>query len=311
MYDVEFYVLGLLRFDKENVGKSVILSKGQLNQIQKYLGEKIGRTSEERDLWQVWSLPGESECIKKIKGILSKHKVSSNDIQCELGYYHHRVIFKLHLRLPKDRSLAVLREIRDNLHCPVRELLNEALLNKKIESDGEKPECLISYIYTYPLTIVYNGAKLVKETRGDRTFCPCTTTFFFEIPEVKYHILLRSHFVRISIPGTIVYADKKLDNSIFWELINGIYYAALYSKKLQDIENLKSAQKDETLNELNERILRELSSYLIEGIVALEKQEIGNRLAWIALIVSVMSILLSTIPNIIPFIFKIIELIIN
>ncbi|MEM0358289.1 MAG: hypothetical protein QXL77_07985 [Candidatus Bathyarchaeia archaeon] len=65
------------------------------------------------------------------------------------------------------------------------------------------------------------------------------------------------------------------------------------------------------MNELNERILRELSSYLIEGIVALEKQEIGNRLAWIALIVSVMSILLSTIPNIIPFIFKIIELIIN
>ncbi|MEM3178465.1 MAG: hypothetical protein QXW81_00840, partial [Archaeoglobaceae archaeon] len=257
----------------------------------------------ECDPWLVWSLS--NGIVKEISEVL---KIQHNGIQCELGYYHHRIIFKikifkLHLQ---DGEFKVLREIRDNLHRTVRELLNKALVNKEIKSDGKNPKYRISYVYTYPLIIIYDGVKLIKEKRKDRIFSISTTTFFFKIPEVKYRILLRSHFIRISIPCTIVYADKELSNSIFWEVVNGIYYAALYSKKLQDLKSQISTQGDDALNKLDEGILRELSSYLNKGVVTLEIQEAENRVAWIALIISVMSILVSTI---IPFISKIIGLI--
>jgi len=303
MFDVEFYVLGLLRFDKEGIGESVVLSERQLGQIKEYLKGKMGEDPKECDPWLVWSLS--NGIVKEISEVL---KIQHKRVQCELGYYHHRIIFKikifkLHLQ---DGEFKVLREIRDNLHRTVRKLLNEALVNKKIESDGKNPEFLISYVYTYPLIIIYDGVKLIKEKRKDRIFSISTTTFFFKIPEVKYRILVRSHFIRISIPCTIVYADKELSTSIFWEVVNGIYYAALYSKKLQDLKSQISTRMDDALNELNEGILRELNSYLNEGIVALEMQEAENRIAWIALIISVMSILVSTI---IPLISNIIGLI--
>lgn len=297
MFDVEFYVLGLLRFDKEGIGESVVLSERQLGQIKEYLKGKMGEDPKECDPWLVWSLS--NGIVKEISEVL---KIQHKRVQCELGYYHHRIIFKikifkLHLQ---DGEFKVLREIRDNLHRTVRELLNKALVNKEIKSDGKNPKYRISYVYTYPLIIIYDGVKLIKEKRKDRIFSISTTTFFFKIPEVKYSILLRSHFIRISIPCTIVYADKGLSDLIFWDVVNGIYYAVLYSKKLQDLKSQIST------NELNEGILRELSSYLNEGIVAFEMQEAKNRIAWIALIISIMSILVSTI---ISFISKIIGLI--
>jgi len=72
------------------------------------------------------------------------------------------------------------------------------------------------------------------------------------VPEVKWLIWLRLHYVRISIPGTIVYAGKEIGDSLFWEFINGIYYAVLYSKKLHDIENRISGS-GEKMNQVNEK----------------------------------------------------------
>jgi hypothetical protein len=94
---------------------------------------------------------------------------------------------------------------------------------------------------------------------------------------------------------------KKIGDSVFWELINGIYYAVLYSKKLQDIKTNPN-RSDEEMNEVNENILRKLSSYLLEGIVTLEKQETGNRIAYFALILSIGSIFLSMLSIILRFI---------
>ncbi|MEM1573759.1 MAG: hypothetical protein QXY96_04660 [Candidatus Methanomethylicaceae archaeon] len=311
MFDVEFYVLGLLRFDKENE-ESVVLSDEQLKLIKDCLSTKIGGKLEERDPWLVFKLSNTTDLGKKIQDILSGQEIQEKQIQlCELGYYHHRIIFKLHLSLSKEYLLKdkfkILREIREKLHQTIRKFLkdvfnsvNENIINK---SHGINLNPKMLYIYTYPLIIIYDGVKLVKEVQKDRIFDISTTTFFFKIPEVKYRILLRSHFVRISIPGMIVYADKEIDNLIFWELVNGIYYAALYSKKLQDITSQKSIQWDEKFNKLNESILCKLSSYLNEGIVALEMQEVGNRIAWIALIISMASILVLTV---ISFISKII-----
>lgn len=307
-YDVEFYVLGLLRFAQENVGKTVVLEDEQINQIAEYF---TGKTNEKNEYypWRYLNVSaGKSEFAKKIMGeieeILKEYGSGVSYNQCELGYYHHRIIFKLKLKLHlcslKDGLFETIRKIRGSLHKAVREHLKEALVRCPFQ---------ISYIYTYPLIVIYNGAEFIRKRQKDGVFSIPTTTFFIEIPEaikikeiievIVHRTLLRSHFVRISIPSTIVYADKKLGNSIFWELVNGVYYAALYSKKLQDIGKPKSAQDSKALNELNEEILRKFSSYLIEGIVDLEKKEAGNRIAYAALFLSLISIFISIIIKII------------
>jgi len=66
MFDVEFYVLGLLRFDKENE-ESVVLSDEQLKLIKDCLSTKIGGKLEERDPWLVFKLSNTTDLGKKFR----------------------------------------------------------------------------------------------------------------------------------------------------------------------------------------------------------------------------------------------------
>ena len=309
MNKVEFYILGLLRFDKESVAKgirSVVLSENQLGQVRRFFNDAFKRINpKERDPWHVWNL-SKTEIAKELKETLQKSGIKIYNFICEFGYYHHRIIFKIKFDTCfTNQKFEIIRKARDDLHRKVRELLKKILMNQKIKQDWIFPEVEISYIYTYPLIIIYNGAKAI-ENQKDRTFSIATTTFFFEVPEVKWGVWLCSHYVRISIPGTIVYASKNIGDSIFWELINGIYYAVLYSKKLQDVKiNISGSisGSDEEMNQVDENILRELSSYLLEGIVTVEKQEASVRIASCAIILSLTSIISSLIPHIQHFLY--------
>jgi len=314
MYSVDFYVLGLLSFDQESERKSVILSKDQLEEIEELLNKEFKGEPKYRDPWWVWDLrkggvAGEIEDIlrkvrEELKVSEQRDKGFDDDIWCKLGYYHHRVIFQIHFRLRAEKGevLTIIRDVRGKLHQIVRAHLKKALLkrcspsnaNEPGESKAKSSELQISYIYTYPFIIIYDGAKLVKKSK-DRTFSVPTTTFFFEIPEGKWRgFWFRSHYARISIPSAVLYASKKVGNSLFWSLVNSIYYAALYPKKLRDLKEAStSARNYEKSNELDEEILLTLSSHILKNVVELERQKIHGGIAWLALLIALASILIS------------------
>jgi hypothetical protein len=288
MAKVEFYVLGLLEFDRE----TVVLSEKQLSQICECFNKRFGNP-EKRDPYYVWSLKKYLKILKQIKTD-AKFKV----LQCEMGYYHHRVIFRLILDAGEIEAFELIRAIREPMHQEVRTLLNETL-PKKIEKDSEYPATQIFYAYTYPLVIIQNGRKII-EKQEDTLFSIPTTTFFLEVPETSL-ITLRTHYVRVSIPSVIVYSDKKLGDSVFRELVNGIYYAALYMKKMQHKEIFKNKRDNDDLNRLDENILRELSSYLLSGVVVNERQKIDTRTKTTALAFSAVAIVISAITILLKF----------
>lgn len=74
---MEFYILGLLRFYKENVGESVVLSENQLDYVKKEIESKIQSMrikTEYRDPWHVWSLKCD-EIFKQLRKSLENLKV--------------------------------------------------------------------------------------------------------------------------------------------------------------------------------------------------------------------------------------------
>lgn len=290
MTRVEFYILGLLEFDRE----AVVLSDRQLCQICECFTKRFGKF-EKREPYYVWSLEKYFEkTLKQIK-TGAKFKI----LQCEIGYYHHRVIFRLILDAEQFEAFGLIRAIREPLHQYVRTLLNETL-PKKIERDCKRPAAQIFYVYTYPLVIIQNGRIIIKKQIKDTLFSIPTTTFFLEIPETSL-ITLRTHYIRISIPSVMVYSDKKLGDSVFRELVNGIYYAALYTKKMQHKGVFKN-RNDDDLNELNEGVLCELSSYMLNGVVVNERHKIDTRTKTTALAFSAAAIIISVIAVLLKYI---------
>jgi len=76
MNKVEFYILGLLRFDKESATKglrSVILSENQLNHVKSFFDveEFKGSSQEVRDPWHVWNLY-DTKIAKELKETLQQ-----------------------------------------------------------------------------------------------------------------------------------------------------------------------------------------------------------------------------------------------
>lgn len=290
MVRVEFYILGLLKFDREEV----VFSDEQLNQVCDCFKVKFGNPKKFGP-WRVWFLDNKSVKRMFLKDI--KSDVKFKIFECKLGYYHHRIILHLAMDVEKIGSLQLVRKIREPLHSNVRILFNK-LLPKKIEKDkkppkGEYPAVKILYVYTYPLIIIHDGRKILEELIKDTTFSTPTTTFFLEIPERSSIVTLRTHFMRISIPSVIVFCDKKLGSSVFWDLTNGIYYSCLYEKKMQDARvNFKNKRNDRTLFKLNERLLRRLSSYLLSHVAAVERQKVATRLTNTALVISTVAIVM-------------------
>ena len=292
MVKIEFYILGLLKFDSEEI----VFSDKQLNQVRKCFNKRFGNP-EKRDPYHVWFLE------KYFKKILAQIKtdVKFKIIRCELGYYHHRAMFRLDLDVEEIQAFEFIRAIRNPLHLEVRKILNETL-PEKIEADGEHSATQILYAYTYPFVIIQDGRKIIKKQLKDAAFSISTTTFFLEIPETSL-IRLRTHYVRVSIPSVIVFSDKQLGDSVFRELVNSIYYAALYAKKLQHVGvGFKIKRDDENLNKMDEGILRGLNSYLLQGVVINERQKIDTRTKTTALAISVAAILISVITALLMFV---------
>jgi len=168
------------------------------------------------------------------------------------------------VRKEEDRFL-VLREARkelkqtaDNMiNLFVKKQINELIISESVRKEGE-----IKFIYTYPLIIVKSGTN----EHEPMPFSEETTSLCFEINEPAWWPPSgRKHLMRISIPSTILYAQKEVGGDLHRDIINAIYQHCLYEKKAKD-ENKKLIDwKDGPFdNQLDETILVKLWTHILD-----------------------------------------------
>jgi hypothetical protein len=324
-YRANIYILGLIEFDREEV----VLKRDQLNQIEKRICEIVsdleGEKKDEKKYlpYRVWSLPesvifdkntkfintnmlnartdnerdsrSKNENPKKQSNVSMEHEESSicQDkpiiVQVNLGYYHHRIILSISAEFTKN-SFENLREMRDIFHKFFRDNIVNGLLSLRIaRCEGTGPECTIVFIYSYPFFVVENGDEFMEHGHNyaDTIYSDATTAFLFKIPESS--IIPKNHFVRVSIPFTLLYSSGDVEKDLFWNIINAIYFGGLYKKKSQD----RKKGTNERINEFNELILVDLSRLMLENISQVQFSVINMKMGWIAIFFALVAIVIS------------------
>ena len=246
---IDIYVLCLLKFKDDKI----VFTDEELFKIKNRLEKSIGNLCESRrrlsNGFEVYKLNPEN-----FKNLLHNEvKIDS----AELGYYHHRIITYFVLNLNPEPGFRLIREIRSKLNLYVDDIINDIkngvntlVITNDIRKDGE-----IQFFYTYPLITLMNNVERVEAF----PFSEEVTTLCFDVvEEYWYGLRHRRHTMRISIPSTIIYAEKKVSNKLLRDVINSIYHYCLYKKKLQDVkDNIQ-------MNVLDENRLIDLWEHLLE-----------------------------------------------
>jgi len=221
----KMFVLGLPKFKDDNI----VFSRDELESMNGAIGECLQKLklcsgeSKRRGGYYVYSLDPKKLCIDKS----SNFKVDL----VELGYYHHRAIVNFSLDLKDD--FYTLREVRKELKKLADDIINlfvKERIKKLVRSGKVRKRGKIEFFYTYPLIIV---EKCMGE---DETtpFSEQTTTLCFEIFEPSWWgFSAKRHVIRISVPSTILYHQKEIDESLLRDVINGIYHHFLYERLSQ------------------------------------------------------------------------------
>jgi hypothetical protein len=300
-YAVNVYILSLIEFDKEEIA----LNRKQLEKIEGELDRIIsGLDGKKNDFgsyspYIVWSLP--SSIIKfNIKPSPPKVKY------IEIGYYHHRIIFNISYEFIYSENIIDLfqyiRASRDELHKFFRDNVLEVLKSFYVEECGNLgQDCTILFIYSYPLFVIEYGDKLISsgKTYEDTIYSDATTAFFFKIPESQF--MLKNHFIRVSIPFTILYCSGRLGKEFFWNIINAIYFGGLYKRKEKDRNSNKEKKRylKKWKNEFDEEILVYLSTLMLGNISQTQFSVIGMKANLITIIIAIIAIFISIITIII------------
>jgi hypothetical protein len=283
-YEVNAYILGLLEFDREDA----VLNREQLLQIEHKIDqivENIGGTADPKKAYspyKVWAVP-------KYRIEHDMNDDSPAIKHAQLGYYHHRIIFNVSMRIA-DKSFEDLRVIRDALHNFLRKEIIEYLTSFHINKCNEYGlDFTIKFVYTYPFIVIEGGAGFIAYGRdyADTIFSDATTSFFFKIPESP--IIPKNHYVRVSIPCTFLYSSGHPGRGFFCNMINAIYLGGLYEKKRKDRE-------DQTWkNEFDEEILRNLTRLMLEHVAEVQFSVTDMKLSLLAIILAIIALFITSI----------------
>ncbi|MEQ9715167.1 MAG: hypothetical protein ACTSSP_12250 [Candidatus Asgardarchaeia archaeon] len=293
---IDYYILSLLRFKDDKI----VFTKAELESFRKEIVASINKDGlliEEpimQDSYYVITLDP-----SKVFDVLSEYDNLSKYILLDsltIGYYHHRVIISLSLRIEYSQARKGIRQIRGILFSMGNHLIEKYIVNSNkllVKSKNFNPNGEIIFFYSYPLIIIHDGKKLINDSY--LPFSVETETLFFDLVETKFFRAVgKVHGVRISIPSTIIYADGVPSKKLIRDIINGIYQHCLYVKKLQDKESNMFE------NKLNERILTDLWHHMEEtmggrtiDVHMMKLTHITYFLAVIATVISIISIILT------------------
>jgi hypothetical protein len=222
----EILLLYLLWFNDERV----VFEENELKTIEKIIEESMGpyidgNEENKEGTWRIYKL--KEKFIQEMIKNESPRSFTTKSV--EMGYYHHRIIFKIILDFKGNfRDLrGKIDELKENCDKKVTEIgekISSAVLEHEIRPGGE----VVGYS-SYPLVI------WKEKPAGKVPFSEDTTSMSFDIFEVAWPWKLnwrpwRWHTVRISIPRMIVYTGG-LSDKLERDIINAIYEHCLYKIK--------------------------------------------------------------------------------
>lgn len=312
--NLEAFVFGFIYF-KEDTEKTISLTDDQELKIRQEFENRLSTVNNQPIKWNTVSVAEDKDDayhkIRLKKDDESRFKkflgedISDIIEEVQFGYYHHRAIFKFVFR-----SQSNFKQVR-NSRSKIHELIRERCFDKFNEYTIPNTDITIRYIYSYTLFIVPNGQNLLnkeikalKKAQYDPMFSIRTTAFGFPISgnKVVDSILGISHYVRISVPGTIVYLKgKRLDPVLLSYIIDGIYYGGLYKKIQMDRDKeLKNGVKLDPQNEWPQDLMIETYKVLKDTVSVQALSYVSSTTDRLALIVAIAAIvipLVSLIPN--------------
>ena len=334
----EVFVLGLHNFSDDRVVYESQELKSIKKEVSTYLKEKelLKNEWEASGGWHVYRLDPKRLYTVKPEGSNEPYIRKSSSFKIysiELGYYHHRVIVHFVLKLRTKRSsykrtenarnrFLALREVRKELTNGADKIIGDCIkerVNTLVDSGNVREEGRIEITYTYPLIKVKGTAEKYEPL----PFSEETTSLCFDVVEPCWWPPSgRKHLMRISIPSTILYIEKKLGRSLLRDIINAIYQHCLYEKKGKDnkkldekklrIENptkndIKKLMEEIFENRLDEDILVKLWTHILDTMggenVEVRIARITNMtrlIAFLAFFVSAITLTLKILEKIQP-----------
>ncbi|WP_284036504.1 hypothetical protein [Neobacillus sp. 114] len=236
----EVYILGLFTFQGEE-DENIVFSNEQLNIINTNIENQLGiKRVSQPSKWVNYPLNKKElmECL---------HTSACTITAAEMGYYHHRVIFRFILE--GENLHPELRNIRQNLKSYSKEIIQKAII---------QPNRDLKFIDfdIYPLFIIHEGLNFFMK-KEDPVFSNDTTTMAFDITEPsKLSPIGKKYNIRISIPSTIIYTRAGVSDDFLKAMINSIYQYCLYEKK--------ELNKQKKITEIGEGQLVKLWHHIID-----------------------------------------------
>lgn len=302
------YILGLLYLDGD-LTDGRVLSRSQLDRTgwlfaQTLLGNASVKHGGDETYFKF--------CLSPTSNPLAYHQLLSDGLsslveEVQFGYYHHRAIFRF--TIAGGTSLPAIRDARAKVCDLVRERCFDRIAGSVIAGNGNSDERdhRIDYVYSHSLVVVPHGhqviseeRKLVDEAGYDPIFTVRSTTFGLFLPQREALIRQRRHYVRISVPSTVVYADGHgVNRDLLDNLIDAIYYGGLYQKAKQDhaeprADGLAPPLNDRWTNDL----LLSVFNILVESVRANERDDLGLHVARIGALAGLLAVVITLVVTV-------------
>lgn len=160
------------------------------------------------------ALPSELKAVKRL----------------QVGVYHHRVVLIFDIDAD-SMSLGRIRQMRKYATDYCRRVFDDV-------AEASAGEGTIKTIVAFPVLLVPSGTRLLREEDSmlvkegySHLYSTTTTTFGIEVRASRIPGDWRKHFIRVSVPGIIIYqAGSRLTKSLLNAIVDAVYYGALYSR---------------------------------------------------------------------------------
>lgn len=268
----ELYILGLFTFKDEDE-KNIVFDKEQLNSINLNIEEELGiKRTVTNSNWVKYNLSHSDIMNPPVSD-------SCRLTAAEMGYYHHRVIFRFIIEGTDVNT--DLREIRSKLKNFANEQIATAII---------KPNLPHGFLHCdiYQLIIVHEGKKIFSK-KEDLIFSNDTTTMAFDINEPNKILPGGKRYnIRISIPSTIIYTRSGVSADFQKAIINSIYQYCLYEKKEANKRNKTTDIGETQLVHLWNHIIDTMGGRTSDKNIAKISQT-NYLLAFVALLIAIIA----------------------
>jgi len=309
---VAWYILALFDFG-EPISN---LSERQLNELWTKINKAIIKQMPKKEFFlkgeiKEIDMPHLEESFKLAK--IEPYDSYINIIRSPLiGFYNQRLIIRLTIA---QEDFFELREHRDDILRDLKYVFEELKGVKLTATDpsgiGEKP-WEVKNVYSYPLIIIRNGAKFIKEeykaakaNSVDPIFSIPTTSLTYTLPERgKWFSLFsfKEHYIRLSVRSVIVYCDGWIPQEFKQTLINAIYQGGIHEqmKRIQEIDEPISKQR---LRAIDDVILLNLAAVIKDMVKTnIDAARIAEKQRFISFFIASLSFLISAMAFIISMI---------